>query len=87
MAGNCEHGQLRLMEGNDDEQEQTRAGRLEICINNAWGSVCQDLFNLPDAMVACNHLNGFHHDEGLCVVCIHAYIGYARSCLLNFRSW
>ena len=37
-------------------------GRLEICINNAWGSVCDDLFELADAEVACSQLDGFSGD-------------------------
>ena len=34
-------------------------GRLEICINNAWGTVCREAFGLADAKVACGQLGGF----------------------------
>ena len=36
-----------------------RDGRLEICFNHAWGTVCNNSFGIPDAMTACNQLVGF----------------------------
>ena len=42
---------------------ETRQGQLQICINNAWGSVCNDdYFGPTDASVACNQLEGFSAD-------------------------
>lgn len=32
------------------------SGRLEIFINNQWGTVCDNLFDTSDAMVACKQL-------------------------------
>ena len=32
------------------------SGRLEVCINNAWGTVCDDGFTADDAQVACNQI-------------------------------
>ena len=32
------------------------AGRLEILINNQWGTVCSDGFDMADADVACRQL-------------------------------
>ena len=31
-------------------------GRLEICNNNVWGTVCDDLWGTVDAQVACRQL-------------------------------
>ena len=60
--GNCSDGELRLAGGNDNVVQGTREGRVEICINNAWGTVCRSLFGNPDAQVACHELGGFYRE-------------------------
>ena len=47
----CTLGQLRLMGGSLPNE-----GRVEICINNAWGSVCVDYWGNTDATVVCRQL-------------------------------
>ena len=34
-------------------------GRVEICVHNVWGSVCDDGWNRADANVACGQLGYF----------------------------
>ena len=46
----CSDGDLRLVGGT------VLSGRLEICINNAWGTVCDEGFTADDAQVACNQI-------------------------------
>lgn len=60
--GNCSHGDLRLEGGRSDSENGTKEGRLEICLNNAWGTVCSSAFGNNDAMVACNQLTGFRRE-------------------------
>ena len=60
--GNCSYGDLRLEGGSDDTQAVTREGRVEICINNVWGTVCDTLFGKEDAEVVCEQLAGFQRD-------------------------
>ena len=57
--------ELRLANFTDDELTLSRQGRLEMCINNAWGTVCDsgNTFGPNDAMVACEQLVGFQSAE------------------------
>ncbi len=49
----CEEGSIRLADGPDGIEYE---GRLEICINNHWGTVCDDSYNVQEATVACRVL-------------------------------
>ena len=48
---NCTYGELRLAGGGSSTE-----GRVEICINNEWGTVCDDHWGGPDAAVVCSQL-------------------------------
>lgn len=58
----CADGELRLEGGRDSVEGGTRDGRLEICFNRAWGTVCNTSFGIPDAIVACGELPGFQRN-------------------------
>ena len=51
-VGNCVTGEVRLQDG-----PNVREGRVEVCINNAWGTVCNDQFGVKDAIVVCTQMN------------------------------
>ena len=48
----CTTGQLRLEGGNIANE-----GRVEICINNVWGTVCDDVWGITEATVVCRQLD------------------------------
>ena len=47
----CDDNDVRLVGGVDQYD-----GRVEICFNEVWGTVCDDLWSSVDAGVACREL-------------------------------
>ena len=60
---NCSDGELRLVSGTDANE-----GRLEVCFNNAWGSVCNNQFTKEEAIVACYQLDPLYEPGTLSAV-------------------
>ena len=52
--GDCTTGEIQLVDSEGMVRENE--GRVEMCINNAWGTVCQYLFDNLEANVVCSQL-------------------------------
>ena len=52
VSGPCRDGELRLEGANYDSE-----GRVQICFNNTWGTVCDSNWGISEATVVCRQLN------------------------------
>ena len=54
----CTDGDIRLVGGSHPLE-----GRVEVCINRAWGTICDNGFSTEDATVVCNQLKIPHESK------------------------
>ena len=52
----CRENGIRLVDGQVDNE-----GRVEVCRNEEWGTVCDDHWSTEDAGVACRQLRYSRH--------------------------
>ena len=51
VVTSCTHGAVRLRNGSTSDE-----GRIEICVNGEWGSVCDSSWDRREAQVVCRQL-------------------------------
>jgi len=56
----CNDGEVRLVGG-----EHTAVGRVEVCQDNVWGTVCNLGWDDQDALVACRSAGFYWGKPGL----------------------
>ena len=49
----CSDGDLKIIPSNLNNH---LAGRVEVCVNGTWGTICSESFDDEDARVICNQL-------------------------------
>ena len=67
LASDCADGDIRLINSNGSVDLQE--GRVELCINNLWGSVCNKQFDTREADVICRQLSATY--TGLDLTSLH----------------
>ncbi len=67
----CENGEIRLTNGRIPSE-----GRIEICFNGHWGTICHDGWDSREARVVCREI-GYPGNSEYCMylkLCVHARV-------------
>ena len=69
--GSCEEGAVQLADGIIDQE-----GRVEVCHDGVWGSICDEGWDKTDAHIICQQLG--YAETGnftIAVVIVHYRVG------------
>ena len=83
----CSDGEIRLVGGTDFTQ-----GRVEVCINRIWGTLCDQSFGSADAGVICDQLGYARHSKSLlyiqkCGLVVPSPPGYLQFYSFSLENW
>lgn len=60
LASNCTDGEVRLSNGTLSNE-----GRVEICFNKEWGTICDDEWGASEARVVCKQLGYIDSEDSI----------------------
>lgn len=63
----CHSGNVRLIDGPAES-----AGRLEVCVNQVWGTVCSRSWGSSDSKVVCRQLGYQEIGKCLTILCLYS---------------
>ena len=61
----CEDGDIRLVTSDGDTGEGVMSGRVEVCWDDRWGTVCDQNWSDNDAIVVCRELGFLSSSKGI----------------------
>ena len=77
LNGLCTDGDVRL-----EDEDKKYEGRIEICYNGEWATVCNAGVDDSVAVVVCRQLGfSLHSKKNLCLQYDIAYVHYINMCL------
>ena len=73
----CTYGDVQLVDGSNQYE-----GRVEVCINDQWGTVCDNSWGTTDATTVCKQLGYAYTSSTISI--IHSLIFYVKIILMLF---